>query len=430
MGLIHTASVLADDFDVVCLDAPATPFSLDELYKTIVEMEPFAVLIGGTSPSHPEAYGVARTAKAAYPAAYVIKGGPHESYYPNQTALNQDIDYVISGDGEICRSFLRELSAGRQPKQKIIRGLVPSLSDQKLPKRELLYDRNPRYYDFLGVPTAQTRTTRGCVFRCTYCSQAASFRDYSFDYIRLDLAQIAAQGFKGIYWDDALFTLKRPKVFELLKILEDMSFKMGCITRAGINTDLEVLERMAEVGFKHIWFALESGSPEIRNTLGRKDVGVSKVKKAVDDARSVGLFPYVNAIVGSPGETDETIEETINALREIRPRGVSLSVYTCYPGMEGCDELTYENPINRDQRLMYFDEGYGGKVLVNAGRAAEWYFRMSEAVCQVGTRVIGFSDCRTPPNWELPVEPASVQAISDKTPMFTCEALSLTVGSG
>ena len=243
------------------------------------------------------------------------------------------------------------------------------------------------------------------------------------------MAQIEAHGFKGIYWDDALFTLKRPKVFELLNILQDTRFKMGCITRAGVNTDLEVLERMVDVGFRHIWFALESGSPEIRNTLGRKDVGVSRVKKAVDDARSVGLFPYVNAIVGSPGETDQTIGETIDALREIRPRGVSLSVYTCYPGMEGCDELTYEKPINRDQRLMYFDEGYGGKVLVDAGRAAEWYFRMSEAVYQVGTRVIGFSDCRTPPNWELPVEPASVQAISDKTPMFSCEPLSLSVGS-
>jgi hypothetical protein len=86
--------------------------------------------------------------------------------------------------------------------------------------------------------------------------------------------------------------------------------------------------------------------------------------------------------------------------------------------MEGCDELTYEQPINRDRRLMYFDEGYGGKVLVDAGRAEEWYFRISEALFNAGTKVIGFSDCRTPPNWKLPLEPTSVNSISGIQPMF------------
>jgi len=400
MGLLLTASNLTSYHDVVAVDLVATPLTDKEIISFIVNENPDFVLIGGTSISQPESYHIASLIKTNFPKIIVIKGGPHELFYPEQTAKHPEIDFVLSGDGETIPLLIEAILDGKQT-EKIFYGTIHDLSNTALPDRLLLYNSNSDYYDFLGVSTAQIRMTRGCVFNCSYCSQG-TFRSYSNDYILTDLENISQNGFLGVYWDDAIFTLDRKRLESLLPQVSEYKFTMGCITRAGVNTDKETLQLMKKSGFEYIWFALESGDKKIRKQFNRENTGIEEVRQAVANARKVGLQPMVNIIIGSALENENTIQITIDALKYIKPYGVSVSVFTIYPGHEGCDALTYENPINRDRRLMPFDEGYGGKILIEPATAEKWYHKIEDSLDSVGIKVLNFSDCRTPRMWQIP----------------------------
>lgn len=403
MGLVHTASSLERDYEVMTFDLVATPMNDEQLSSLIMDEEPNFVLIGGTSPSHPEAYHIADIIKKVDKEITTIIGGPHELFYPYQTAKHWSVDFVLSGDGETAPLLMKRIRNKKQ-NDKVFYGSISDISNTSLPNRQLLYPKNPLYYDFLDKSTAQIRMTRGCVFNCAYCSQG-KYGEYSNEYIFRDLENIEKQGFKAIYWDDAIFTLKRKRLDIILTRLKDYTFDMGCITRAGINTDLEVLELMYSVGFKDIWFGLESGDEEIRKSWGRKGVGINEIKNAVDNAKKAGLTPFVNIIIGSQMETDTTIQRTIDALNFIQPFGVSASVLTIYPVMKECIPTIYEKPINRDKRLMVFDEGYGGYILIEPGLAEKWYYEIKEKIEENGIKMLDSEDCKTPKYWELPPEP-------------------------
>lgn len=408
MGMLYVASVLTDKFDVTCLDWNATPLSINGYKEFVSAIAPLAVIIGGTSPSQPEAYAIARWTKEVCPPTFVIKGGPHETLCADRTAEAAEIDYVVRGAGEVTADLLVALEAGETPSRKIIDAPPPDASAFVALDRMLLFPKNPAYYSFLGPSTAQIRTTRGCVFHCSYCSQGA-YLSYDLADIKDEVERVAAAGFEAIYWDDAIFTAHRERVRELLQYMRAHKFVMSCITRAGVNTDDALLGEMAETGFREIWFALESGSERMLKALGRKGVGVPEVAKAVQSARSAGLRTRVDIIVGSPGETDATVSETVEALKEIRPSGVSCSVYTRYPGAPDCRPELYERPINRDRRLMHFDEGYGGDILISPDQAEVWHQQMASELGASGIDFLGFEDCRTPRHWDLPIEPPAIR---------------------
>ena len=397
MGMLYTAAALKNDYQIDVLDLNATPLDPCSFRDRLEDYRPDVVMIGGTSPSQPEAYEMAAAVKNWSDVTLVIKGGPHELFCSEVTARNKHIDYVISGDGEAAPELLRRIHAKEQ-QGKVFRGTVKDLSVMPLPDRHLLYRENPQYYDFLGIPTAQTRFDRGCTFSCSYCSQG-SYRSYTDDYIRRDIDQIRKDGFKAIYWDSALFTAEPGRVFTLMEYVRPFNFKMSGITRAGVNTDPELLGTMWEAGFQELWISLESGSEKILKGLGRNDAGPDKVKQAVENAKSSNLKAYVNIILGSPDETDDTVDETIKALLAIKPDGVSASVYTVYPRKLDCDKSTYEKRINRDHRLKLFDEGYGGKILIDPGQAEEWYMRVKNPLEAEGIKMLDYSDCRTPEYW-------------------------------
>lgn len=403
MGLIHTASCLEKDYDVMAIDLVSTPMNDGQLSSLIESYNPNFVLIGGTSPSLSEAYHIATLVKKINRQIIIIKGGPHEKFYPYQVAKHDEIDFVLSGDGETSSLLIKKIKEGKRT-DKVFFEKIADLSNTSLPNRQLLYSKNPSYYDFLDKPTAQIRMSRGCIFNCVYCSQG-KYREYSNEYLFRDLENIEKQGFKAIYWDDAIFTLKRKRLYAILARLKDYGFDMGCITRVGINTDLGVFEDMYSVGFRDIWFGLESGDEEIRESWGRKSVGVNEVKNAVYNAKKAGLNPFVNIIIGDSMETDATIQRTIDALNFIQPFGVSASVLTIYPVMKECKPTIYETPINRDKRLMIFDEGYGGYILIDPGVAERWYYEIKEKIEINGIKLLDFEDCKTPKYWELPPEP-------------------------
>ena len=427
MGLIYVGSALEQaGHQVNALDLSATPKSDSDLEEIVNQGNFEIIMIGGTSPSHPEALGLARLVKRINPEILVAKGGPHEDahvQYAMQTATHPAINIVVRGDGELISNLLSMpdwksiAKYGRDDiSKKILEFTLPSdgrkLQNVPLPNRQLLYSQNPSYYNFLSgengnpLTTAQTRSFRGCVFTCTYCSQAITFREYGLDWMDRDLDSMHGEGFKAFYWDDALFTAnpngRSERLLGLIESNYHNYFTMGAITRAGVNTSEQIFRRMYAIGFRLIWLSLESGDETILKGMHRTFTGPDVVSQAVANAKSAGLQTYVNIIVGSPGESDQTIQHTIDALRAIRPNGVSASVYTIYPGspisLRGelpCPVDVYDKPINRDPRLMHFDEGYGGNIIVDPGQALQWYHRIALEISKEGIAMLGFRECKT-----------------------------------
>ena len=427
MGLVSVGSALEEaGHEVNAIDLAATP-KTDRDLEEIVSNGFNIVMVGGTSPSHPEALDIAKLVKRTNPEIAVVKGGPHEDAhikYAEQTATHPEIDVVVRGDGEAIASLVETnkwndlIKEGRiDYRKKILDLKLPmsdstTLADVPMPNRQLLYSQNPGYYNFLvdengkPLPTFQTRSFRGCTFRCTYCSQAVAYRQHSLAWIDNDLGRMKDRGFKAFYWDDALFTMNPNGMLEKkLGLLENNyngDFTMGCITRAGVNTSEENFRRMYNVGFKLVWLSLESGDESILQEMHRDKTGPDVVTEAVKNAKKAGLQTYVNIIVGSPRESDVTIQHTIDAIKRIMPDGVSTSVYTVYPGspisLKGelpCPMDRYDKPMNRDARLMQFDEGYGGNIIVDPSQAVEWYSRIGKAIAQDGIVMLGFRECKT-----------------------------------
>jgi radical SAM superfamily enzyme YgiQ (UPF0313 family) len=389
MGLIHVASELAVEHDVVVRDLCATPMNDSEFTALLEKENPGYVMIGGTSPSVPESFELARLAKEFNNGIITVKGGPHEDNGGSEdTLIDENIDIVVSGDGEAVAGLVRTIENGNYYPENF-RGDF-DLSLLQLPNRMLLYPQNPGYYDFMGGRTAQTRTDRGCKFKCGFCVQG-KLREYSDEYVVRDLEQISTEGFESLYFDNALFTLNRERIMRLLPEVARFNFNdIGCITGAGINTDVELLTAMAEVGFSYISMALESASTTMLEFIGKNWVELKIVKEAIGNAKGAGMRTSVNVMFGNPYELDEDVYATIDAILDIKPDAISPSIFTLYPGnrINPIDPNIYDKPINRNDAFKHFDEGYGGKVLISADRVEWIYEQLQERVVSQGIGLI------------------------------------------
>jgi radical SAM superfamily enzyme YgiQ (UPF0313 family) len=166
-------------------------------------------------------------------------------------------------------------------------------------------------------------TSRGCPFKCTFCSNATIHgKQMRFASVAKiiehvdDLVNQYGMNVLTIYDDQLL--IHPPRAKELFRRLAPYGLRIECpngLSPAFI--DEEMARLMHDAGLDTAYLAIESGSEYVLNTLIKKPLKLEQVKPAVDALHHNGIFVHGFFVVGMPGETDEMRQETVNFIREV-----------------------------------------------------------------------------------------------------------------
>jgi hopanoid biosynthesis associated radical SAM protein HpnJ len=332
------------------VDAPARGLSFDDVLPLARDYE-LLVLYTGT-PSFASDAKVAEAFKAANPALTIGMVGAHTGVLPDSSLLASDaIDFVGRNEFDFT---IKEVAEGR-PFSDIdglsykVDGRVVHNPDRimiedmdQLPfvteayKRDLVIE--DYFIGYLLHPYVSLYTGRGCRSRCTFCLWPQTigghrYRTRSPGNVAEEIA-LAKDYFpqaKEFFFDDDTFTDDRPRAEAIARLLGKLGVTWSCSAKA--NVPYETLEIMRDNGLRLLLVGYESGNQRILNNI-KKGIRIERARRFSEDCHKLGIAIHGTFIVGLPGETHETIEETIRFAKEVNPHTIQVSLAAVYPGTE------------------------------------------------------------------------------------------------
>jgi hopanoid biosynthesis associated radical SAM protein HpnJ len=197
---------------------------------------------------------------------------------------------------------------------------------------------------YLRHPYVSLYTGRGCRSRCTFCLWPQTvgghrYRTRSPEHVA-DEMSLAARLFpqvKEFFFDDDTFTDDLPRAENIARRLGRLGITWSVNAKA--NVPYRTLEILKDNGLRLLLVGYESGNQQILNHV-KKGVRLDVARRFTRDAKSLGITIHGTFILGLPGETRETIDETIRFAREIDPDTIQVSLAAPYPGTALYEEAT------------------------------------------------------------------------------------------
>jgi len=298
----------------------------------------------------------------------IVVGGPLISnhvrnYHGDQLAaaledMGADI-YVVDSQGELTLTRIVEcLENGGDLKD------VPNLiyyedgglrTTNVIPENNCL-DENAidwlRFSDKTLGPTLQTRTARSCAFNCSFCNypaRAGKLSLASLEGIEKELDSMREfGGVKNVVFIDDTFNVPLPRFKDICRMMikNNYGFNWFSYFRCS-NSDSEAIDLMAESGCKGVFLGIESGSPSILKNMN-KAATPEKYVEGIKLLHEHDILTFGSFIVGFPGETEETVRESVDFIKQTEVSYYRAQQWYCEPG----------TPIDR-QREKYKIEGEG-----------------------------------------------------------------------
>ena len=261
----------------------------------------------------------------------VVVGGPHASSLPLETLADTGADAVVLGEGETTLpDLLADLpalrpvdgvaiagatSAGECRIEKDLDGLAEPAWDLAPPAT---YPVAPHGAMVRRTPSAPIVSSRGCAFRCTFCTapklHRRSVRFRSPERVVDEIERLARDfGVREIHFEDNNLTARRAHLHGICQeiIRRGIDITWACPNGVRVeHLDTETLALMKKSGCYLLAFGIESGSQHLLDGI-KKDVSLETVLAAVRRAREAGIETQGFFIFGLPGETKETMEQTI-----------------------------------------------------------------------------------------------------------------------
>ncbi|MBT0158385.1 B12-binding domain-containing radical SAM protein [Candidatus Bathyarchaeota archaeon A05DMB-2] len=196
------------------------------------------------------------------------------------------------------------------------RGFVENLDSLPFPARDLFDNKAYKafYAKRFGYTTTPIITSRGCPFNCDFCSRpvfGASFRSRSPTNIVDEVEAVAGYGYDRVWFADDCFTLNREHLLRVCGEMVQRGVDMGweCLSRVD-TMDGDVARRMRRAGCIRVFFGIESGNDQVLGLMNKR-ITVAQAERAVYTAKAAGLQVGAFFIVGYPGESDQTILDTV-----------------------------------------------------------------------------------------------------------------------
>jgi len=191
---------------------------------------------------------------------------------------------------------------------------------------------------YLQHPYVSLYTGRGCRSKCTFCLWPQTLGGHSYrvrspDSVEAEMT-LAKKYFPQVrefFFDDDTFTDNLPRAEEIARRLGRLGLTWSCNAKA--NVPRKTLEVLKANGLRLLLVGYESGNQQILNNI-KKGIRLDIAREFSRNARELGITIHGTFILGLPGETPETIRETIRYACEIEPETIQVSLAAPYPGTE------------------------------------------------------------------------------------------------
>lgn len=379
LGLAYLAAVLErDGHQVSVFDLGLDPsLPLEDGVGRVAAFGPHLIGINAMTSVYQSALETAILLKASL-GRPVVLGGPHATVYPERVLTESPvIDYVIRGEGEeTLLALVRALEAGSRDLS-VIQGLtyrsrgeivsnpdrqlIGDLDGLPLPARHLLELKRYGLRTPEGQPMATILSSRGCPYNCSYCFKGIvgrTYRQRSPDNIIGEIRRVMEQyDVRNFYFIDDLFTvdLHRLRAISSQIVAERLDIRWQCLGRVD-RVDADTLRTMYAAGCRRIHFGIESGNEQVLRRVA-KGIKPEQVRQAVKWARDAGLEVKGYFMLGLPGDTEETMQQTVDLAMELDLDEAMFSLTTPFPGTRLWDELIRKRPdtqYNQDFTRAYY----------------------------------------------------------------------------
>ncbi|MFO7568365.1 MAG: radical SAM protein [Smithellaceae bacterium] len=327
LGISYVAAAFeAAGCDVRIFDYIISSYSKEKLAAQLADFQPDAVGAGSVTMNFYDAQKILRDVKRINPEILTMMGGPHVSFTVEETLHTYpEIDVIFVGEADDTivefAPLIREKSKWRsvcgiafREGDEIIRtgqrDFIMDVDRLPLPARHLL--PISRYRAF-GYPVSMI-TGRGCPHSCIFClgrkMVGSKLRRRTPDLVLDEIEQILTLGFERINIADDLFAANTERVKKICDGIRNRNLKFSWSAFARVDTiNRDMFDAMAAAGCDSISFGMESGSPEVLKRV-RKGITLDQAREAVEICRQSGMMAHASFMVGLPGDTKETLEQT------------------------------------------------------------------------------------------------------------------------
>tara|TARA_B100000959_G_scaffold275997_1_gene330084 strand:- start:427 stop:1866 length:1440 start_codon:yes stop_codon:yes gene_type:complete len=334
LGLAYIASALEEaGHEVDLIDAIALCLSREEVSKRIEQFDPELVGITAMTPTFHGALEAARIAKTHNRKTLI--GGVHMSIYAEETLSYQEVDFGIVGEGEetiveLCSalnegqdySSIEGLCYKRDDDSiKVGRArIVQDITKLPMPSYHLL--PMEKYSSIIGMkPVSTMMGSRGCPYKCGFCFKTPSDKKYrtrSAENI-VDEIEYLIKNYKVrevMFYDDIM-----PKAYArgLSNEIIKRNIKINWQTPQRVNlVNPELLKLMAKAGCHILRFGVEQGDPDMMRLVEKKTT-IDQVRLSFQAANDAGIKTFAYFIIGYTGETERTMQATIDLAKDLNP---------------------------------------------------------------------------------------------------------------
>lgn len=315
-------------------------------------------------------------AKKVTPDIFAVVGGPHASAVPEETLKNnQEIDYLIHGEGEIAFPELVNLLQSHPVNEKI--SLVPNLSWRNREGQVQLNERtfienldsikwpswdlmDPRSYPILShgllnrdYPIAPIFSTRGCPYNCSFCSSSinmgSKIRKRTPSKV-VDEIEFLVKKYKvkEIHFEDDNFTFYKEFVKEICQLIIDRRIHISWACPNGVrldSLDAELLKLMECSGCYSFAVGIESGSNRVLKLM-KKGTTVEKTRekiRLISETTKIRMTAFV--IIGFPGETEDDLKQTERMVLKEPLHRLAVGPFIPLPGTKIYEDLAKEGKL-------------------------------------------------------------------------------------
>ncbi|MFQ6055336.1 MAG: B12-binding domain-containing radical SAM protein, partial [Methanosarcinales archaeon] len=360
------------------IDTLAEEMREPEFLDRVKNFSPDLVVMECSTPSINIDYQNAKKVKEITDSKIVFVGN-HSSALPKEVLKNESVDFALIGEYDYTlrdlvlnfdsrKKYSDILGLAFKDKNKIhvnkIRPLIKNLDELPLPARHLF--KMEKYNETFCEhhPNIQILTSRGCPYNCIFCIESGviygpSYRARSVPLVLEEIKMLIDEYKpKEIYFDDSTFTVSEKRTIELCDgiIKNGFDIPWSCMTTSSCIRSEEMLEKMRKAGCERIKIGLESADENILKQIG-KPYNLEHVRKALGWAKELGIGIHLTFMIGLPGETKESIKNTMKFIQSLAKEGLIFSMQTSiatpFPGTKFYEMALKNNWLTTENWASY-----------------------------------------------------------------------------
>jgi radical SAM superfamily enzyme YgiQ (UPF0313 family) len=399
--LAHAAALLdREGFEVDLFDAVAEGADLLEAVRRVSAFAPRLALIETSTPSIEADVAFARRVKRESPATAVFLVGTHVTALPEDTLAGADLDGALLGEYDETALELARAIQQRQSWETVAglalrtpAGIYRTAPRPPIEDLDRLPWIAPVYKHFLPIraynfslahhPMVMLISGRGCPNNCFFClypqvMHGRRYRARSPEHLVGELEWIAREmpAVREVVFEDDTFTADEERAVRFAELKRQRGVALPFFANLRVNTRPETMRELVAAGLRSCAVGFESADEDALRDM-RKGISLDRAKSFMREAQAIGLLVHGCFMVGFPGETNESMERTLQYAIELEPDSAQFYPVFPYPGTEAFRWANEHGYLQHHDWRRWLTPAGGHAAVVDlpgAGAAAQWEF--------------------------------------------------------